>query len=129
LSRNSDSANGLSRRDSTNDSPAKPSRRFRFSAVTRNTLPALSRTSAAAVDRLDRVDYPDSPDVAYTYGAPGASANRANRIVTVTVDGVGACGPEHPQHNLTGDPYFTDGKRAVIALSQARTTPQYIAWA
>jgi LssY C-terminus len=55
---------------------------------------------------------------------------RAQRVDAVGyVDGVGACGPEHPQHNLTGDPYFTDGKRAVIALSQARTTPQYIAWA
>jgi hypothetical protein len=45
------------------------------------------------------------------------------------VDGVGACDPEHPKRNLTGDPYFTDGKRAVIALSKERTTPEYVAWA
>jgi hypothetical protein len=54
---------------------------------------------------------------------------RAERVDAVGyVDGVGMCGPENPKHNLTGDPYFTDGKRALIALSQARTTPQYVAW-
>ncbi len=45
------------------------------------------------------------------------------------VHGVGACEPEHPKRNLTGDPYFTDGRRAVIVLSKARTTPRYVAWA
>jgi len=55
---------------------------------------------------------------------------RAQRIDSVGyVDGVGACGPENPKRNLTGDPYFTDGKRALIALSQTRTTPRYVAWA
>jgi LssY C-terminus len=55
---------------------------------------------------------------------------RAERVNAVGyVDGVGVCGPEHPKHNLTGDPYFTDGKRAVIALSKARTTARYVAWA
>jgi len=44
------------------------------------------------------------------------------------VDGVGACLAEQPKHNLTGDPYFTDGKRAVIALSKTRTTPHYVGW-
>ena len=29
-------------------------------------------------------------------------------------------------HNLTGDPYYTDGKRAVAFLSKSRTTPKYI---
>jgi hypothetical protein len=54
---------------------------------------------------------------------------RAQRIDAVGyVDGVGACGPENPKRNLTGDPYFTDGKRVVIALSRARTTPRYVAW-
>ena len=54
---------------------------------------------------------------------------RAQRASAVGyVDGVGVCGPENPQHNLTGDPYFTDGKRAVIELSTARTTPRYVAW-
>jgi LssY-like putative type I secretion system component LssY len=54
---------------------------------------------------------------------------RAQRIDAVGyVDGVGACGPESPKRNLTGDPYFTDGKRALISLSQARTTPRHVAW-
>ncbi len=33
------------------------------------------------------------------------------------VGGVGVASPEAPRHNLTGDPYYTDGKRAVIVLS------------
>jgi hypothetical protein len=37
------------------------------------------------------------------------------------VGGVGACEPARPRHNLTGDPYFTDGKRAVILLASTRT--------
>jgi hypothetical protein len=37
------------------------------------------------------------------------------------VGGVGACTPAAPHRNLTGDPYFTDGKRAVIVLAPART--------
>lgn len=44
------------------------------------------------------------------------------------VDGVGACDAASPRHNLTGDPYFTDGKRAVILLSPARTTPKFVVW-
>ena len=32
------------------------------------------------------------------------------------VGGVGACGRDTPRRNLTGDPYFTDGRRAVILL-------------
>ena len=35
------------------------------------------------------------------------------------VGGVGSCTRAAPHRNLTGDPYFTDGKRAVILLSQA----------
>ena len=38
------------------------------------------------------------------------------------------CDSEHPRRNLTGDPYFTDGKRTVILLSEARTTPRFVAW-
>ena len=44
------------------------------------------------------------------------------------VDGVGAVRRDAPRHNLTGDPYFTDGKRAVVLLSQVRTTPKFVAW-
>jgi len=44
------------------------------------------------------------------------------------VDGVGACDSTAPRHNLTGDIYFTDGRRAVILLSETRTTPRFVAW-
>jgi len=33
------------------------------------------------------------------------------------VQGVGAASRQHPRHNLTGDPYFTDGLRAVMFIS------------
>ncbi|HET6424478.1 MAG TPA: LssY C-terminal domain-containing protein [Planctomycetaceae bacterium] len=33
-----------------------------------------------------------------------------------------------PRHNLTGDPYFTDGRRVVILLSSHRTPPRFIDW-
>jgi hypothetical protein len=37
------------------------------------------------------------------------------------VAGVSACPREAPHRNLTGDPYHTDGKRAVILLAASRT--------
>lgn len=43
-------------------------------------------------------------------------------------DGVGPCGPDSPRRNLTGDPYFTDGKRAVLVLSPGNATPKLIDW-
>lgn len=50
--------------------------------------------------------------------------------VTATgyVEGTGSCTSDTPRHNLTGDPYFTDGRRAVILLSPTRTKPQFVAW-
>src|SRR4051812_793587 len=54
---------------------------------------------------------------------------QAGRIdATGYIDGVGLCDSTSPRHNLTGDPYFTDGKRAVILLSEQRTTPRFVAW-
>ena len=44
------------------------------------------------------------------------------------VDGVGECTAANPRHNLTGDPYYTDGKRAAIVLSSTRTEPRFVAW-
>lgn len=35
------------------------------------------------------------------------------------VEGVGSCDGEQPRRNLTGDPYFTDGKRVAILLAAA----------
>jgi hypothetical protein len=43
------------------------------------------------------------------------------------VDGVGPCDQTAPRRNLTGDPYYTDGKRAVVFLSESRTTPKFVA--
>ena len=55
---------------------------------------------------------------------------QAGRIeATGYVDGVGLCDGSAPRRNLTGDPYFTDGKRAVILLSTTRTKPRFVAWA
>jgi len=39
------------------------------------------------------------------------------------VGGLSACDRAAPRRNLTGDPYYTDGKRAVILLAPQRTPP------
>jgi LssY C-terminus len=44
------------------------------------------------------------------------------------VDGAGPCEPTAPRHNLTGDPYFTDGRRLVLLLANNRTAPRFVAW-
>lgn len=44
------------------------------------------------------------------------------------VAGVGPCTQDAPRHNLTGDPYFTDGKRAVLVLSKENAIPKLIDW-
>ena len=45
----------------------------------------------------------------------------AGRVeATGYVGGVGGCGRDAPRRNLTGDPYFTDGRRAVILLAPSR---------
>ena len=43
------------------------------------------------------------------------------------VDGVGPCDQTAPRRNLTGDPYYTDGKQAVVFLSESRATPTFVA--
>lgn len=48
-------------------------------------------------------------------------------VIAAYVDGVGPCEASAPRHNLTGDPYFSDGKRAVVLLSGARTVPRFVA--
>jgi hypothetical protein len=53
----------------------------------------------------------------------------AERIDAVGyVDGVGECERKAPRRNLTGDPYFTDGRRAVILLSETRAAPRFVRW-
>jgi hypothetical protein len=44
------------------------------------------------------------------------------------VPGVGSCTREQPRHNLTGDPYFTDGHRAVVMVSDERRIPKVLNW-
>ena len=49
---------------------------------------------------------------------------QAGRVeATGYIDCVGPCDSASPRRNLTGDPYFTDGKRAAILLSATRTNP------
>lgn len=44
------------------------------------------------------------------------------------VAGAGAADRTAPRHNLTGDPYFTDGLRAVAVFSETRTKPTLFEW-
>jgi hypothetical protein len=42
------------------------------------------------------------------------------------VAGVGACDRAAPRYNLTGDPYFTDGNRAIAVVSGTRTEAAFL---
>jgi hypothetical protein len=44
------------------------------------------------------------------------------------VAGAGAADRKSPRRNLTGDPYFTDGLRAVAMFSETRTKPVFVNW-
>lgn len=44
------------------------------------------------------------------------------------VPGAGVSEPAHPRQNLTGDPYYTNGLRAVAVFSAARTQPTFLDW-
>ncbi len=44
------------------------------------------------------------------------------------VGGVGAASPDEPRRNLTGDPWFTDGNRAVMMLTSEPTDVIEIDW-
>ena len=53
----------------------------------------------------------------------------AERIDAVGyVYGVGECDPQSPRRTLTGDPYVTDGRRAVILLAESRAAPRFVRW-
>jgi hypothetical protein len=45
------------------------------------------------------------------------------------VGGVEAAERNAPRHNLTGDPYFTDGLRAVVMFADTPTEPTFVNWA
>jgi hypothetical protein len=42
------------------------------------------------------------------------------------VPGVRECDRAQPRHNLTGDPYYTDGKRAIAIVSGSRAEPSFL---
>lgn len=53
----------------------------------------------------------------------------AERIVGAGyVGGVGVSSKDNPRANLTGDPYYTDGRRVVIIASDTKTSPRVIYW-
>src|SRR5262249_17712711 len=55
---------------------------------------------------------------------------QAGRIELVGyLDGVGRRDAAGPRRNLSGAPYFTDGKRAAVLISPTRTTPKFVGWA
>ena len=53
-------------------------------------------------------------------------SGRLARVGYVT--GVGAAERTAPRRNLTGDPYFTDGLRAVAIFADTRTNPTFLNW-
>ncbi len=53
----------------------------------------------------------------------------AGRVSHVAyVGGVQPCERTAPRRNLTGDPYFTNGLRAVAVFSESRTNPIFLSW-
>jgi hypothetical protein len=57
------------------------------------------------------------------------SLRAAGRVARLGyVAGVQAAAVDAPRRNLTGDPYFTDGLRAVAVLSRTRTNPSLLSW-
>jgi hypothetical protein len=53
-------------------------------------------------------------------------AGRVSQVAYVA--GVGACDAAESRRNLTGDPYYTNGLRAVAIFSETRTQPVFSNW-
>jgi hypothetical protein len=54
----------------------------------------------------------------------------AGRVALVGyVGGAQAASRDVPRRNLTGDPYFTDGLRALVMFAESRTDPMFVNWA
>jgi hypothetical protein len=68
-------------------------------------------------------DVDDARDFVLDYLIEGGHIDRVGYA-----DGAGPAPQTSPRRNLTGDPYFTDGRRAVVILSDARTTPKVLRW-
>jgi hypothetical protein len=69
---------------------------------------------------------PDVDEARDYVGDDLMAAGRVSRLGHVA--GVEAAPPEAPRRNLTGDPYFTDGSRAVLILSRSRAQPAFFSW-
>jgi len=69
---------------------------------------------------------PDVDDARDYVLADLAAAKRISRLGYL--DGVGAATRECPRKNLTGDPYYTDGYRVVMMLSDGTTSPEFFSW-
>jgi hypothetical protein len=54
------------------------------------------------------------------------AARRVARLGYAT--GVVAAGASQPRKNLTGDPYYTDGFRAVVILAKTSTKASFFTW-
>jgi hypothetical protein len=69
-------------------------------------------------------DVDDARDYVLDYLMEGGRVSRVGYV-----PGVGPADRAAPRHNLTGDPYFTDGLRAVAIVSETRTTSTFLNWA
>jgi hypothetical protein len=69
-------------------------------------------------------DVDDARDYVLDYLIEGGHVAKAGYV-----GGAQAAAKDAPRRNLTGDPYFTDGLRAVVVFSVARTTPTFLNWA
>ena len=63
----------------------------------------------------------------YNFGDSEEITGRALKTYART-GGVGFVSPEEPRGNLTGDPWFTDGYRAVMLLTADPTSVDEIDW-
>ncbi|MBX9584362.1 MAG: LssY C-terminal domain-containing protein [Gemmataceae bacterium] len=68
-------------------------------------------------------DVDDSRDYVLNYLLEGGRLARVGYVA-----GVGAATRTASRHNLTGDPYYTDGLRAVAVMSESPTTPTFLNW-
>jgi hypothetical protein len=68
-------------------------------------------------------DVDDARDYVLDYLMEGGRVARVGYAA-----GVGPAPKTAPRHNLTGDPYFTDGLRAVAIFSETRTSPTFLNW-
>ena len=105
FSRSSDSANGLTQRDSTSDSPARLSRRFRFSADTRSTRSEARRPREAG---------PPGPCSA----AASSALRRGRRAPSSTA--VAAGGVAREDAGERGQPQIDFGLLLVLPLADLR---------